>query len=228
METYRSDSVFLGVGYFYKSVWRSPLYPSNITKPYRTNYRIAEVFLALITFGSNYEAKSNLVKALKALNQQVQILAVSPVYENPAISKTTATPYLNGACLVKTSLQALELHEQVLRPIEDSLGRIRGEEGKVKCSIDLDLVLYDKQILSTPDLQLPAPDILQYAYVALPLGFLVPDWIHPITKQTMAEIANRFFQQKATFYHQVEVNEAIGASLRQRQGRTLLRFALRS
>jgi para-aminobenzoate synthetase component 1 len=171
------------------------------------------VFLALITFGSNYEAKSNLVKALKALNQQVQILAVSSVYENPAITKTTSPPYLNGACLVKTSLQALELHEQVLRPIEDNLGRIRGEEGKAKCSIDLDLVLYEKQILSTPDLQLPAPDILQYAYVAVPLGFLVPDWIHPITKETMAEIANRFSQQKATFYHQVEVNEAIAAEL---------------
>lgn len=171
------------------------------------------MFLALITFGSNYEAKSNLVKALKALNQQVQILAVSSVYENPAITKTTSPPYLNGACLVKTSLQALELHEQVLRPIEDNLGRIRGEEGKAKCSIDLDLVLYEKQILSTPDLQLPAPDILQYAYVAVPLGFLVPDWIHPITKETMAEIANRFSQQKATFYHQVEVNEAIAAEL---------------
>ncbi len=101
----------------------------------------------------------------------------------------------------------------MLRPIEDGLGRIRGDEGKAKCSIDLDLVLYDKQVLSTPDLQLPAPDILQYAYVAVPLGFLVPDWIHPITKETMAEIGNRFSQQKATFYHQVEVNEAIAAEL---------------
>ncbi len=171
------------------------------------------MFLAVIAFASNYEAKSNLAKGLKALNQQVRILAVSPAYENPAIGKTTSPPYLNGACLVETSLPPLELHEKVLRPIEDGLGRIRGEEGKAKCSIDLDLVLYNKEILSAPNLQLPAPDILRYAYVAVPLGFLVPDWIHPVTKETMAQIGNRFSQQKVSFYHRVEVNAAIAAEI---------------
>ncbi len=171
------------------------------------------MFLAVIAFGSNYKAESNLVKGLKALNQQVRILAVSPVYENPAIGKTTSPPYLNGACLVETNLPAIELYQQVLRSIEDSLGRIRGEEDKAKCSIDLDLVLYDALVLSTANLQLPAPDILRYAYVAAPLGFLVPDWIHPLTKETMAQIGNRFSSQKATFYERVEVNSAIAVEL---------------
>ncbi len=172
-----------------------------------------QVFLAVITFGSNYEAKSNLIKGLKALAQQVRILAVSPVYENPAIGENISSPYLNGACLVETNLSPLELQEQVLRPIEDELGRVRGKEGKAKCSLDLDLVLYDKEVLSTPNLQLPAPDILRYAYIAIPLGFLVPDWIHPITKQTMAQIGNQFCQQKTKFYHRIEVNAAIAANL---------------
>lgn len=171
------------------------------------------MLFAVIAFGSNYDAKANLVKGLKALNQQVRILAVSPVYENPAISITTSPPYLNGACLVETNLLPLELHKQVLRPIEDGLGRIRGEKGKAKCTIDLDLVLYDKEILSTPSLQLPASDILRYAYVAVPLGFLVPDWIHPVTKETMAQIGNRFSQHKATFYHRVEVNATLAAEI---------------
>lgn len=171
------------------------------------------MLLALIAFGSNYEAKSNLIEGLKALNQQVRILAVSPVYENPAIGKPTSPPYLNGVCLVETSLPAIELHEQVLRPIEDSLGRIRGEEGKAQCSIDLDLILYDQEVLSTPNLELPAPDILRYAYVAVPLGFLVPDWIHPVTKETLAQIGNGFCQKKACFYHRVDVNAAIAQAL---------------
>ncbi|MBD2512407.1 2-amino-4-hydroxy-6-hydroxymethyldihydropteridine diphosphokinase [Nostoc muscorum FACHB-395] len=169
--------------------------------------------LALIAFGSNYEAKSNLVKGLKALNQQVRILAVSPVYENPAIGEMTTPPYLNGVCLIETHWPALELHEQVLRSIENSLGRIRGESGKAQCSIDLDLVLYGKEVVSVPNLQLPAPDILRYAHVAVPLGFLVPDWIHPVTKETMAQIGNRFERQKAIFSHQVEVNVAIAAQI---------------
>ena len=171
------------------------------------------MFLAVIAFGSNYEAESNLLKGLKVLHQQVRILAVSPVYENPAVGITTSPAYLNGVCLVETNLPPLELHQQVLRPIEDGLGRIRGEKGKARCTIDLDLLLYDKAVLSTPSLQLPAPDILRYAYAAVPLGFLVPDWIHPVTQETMAQIGNRFSQHKASFYHRVEVNAAIAAEL---------------
>ncbi|MBH8565388.1 anthranilate synthase component I [Nostoc sp. CENA67] len=175
------------------------------------------MFLAVISFGSNYEAKFNLIEGLKALSQQVQILTVSPVYENPAVGKATSLPYLNGVCLIETNLPPLDLHEQVLRSIEDSLGRIRGEEGKVKCSLDLDLVLYDQEILSTQELELPAADILRYAYVAVPLALLVPDWIHPVTKQTMAQIAKRFSQHKASFHHRVDVNIAIANILHPKQ-----------
>lgn len=169
--------------------------------------------IAVIGFASNYQANSNLIKGLKALNQRVSILSISPVYENPAIGKISSPPYLNGVCLVNTNLPPLELHKQVLRPIENSLGRLRGEEGKAKCSLDLDLLLYENEILSTPQLQLPAPDILRYAFVAIPLGFLVPTWIHPVTKETMAQIGNRFVKYKVKFKHQVEVNSAIATAI---------------
>lgn len=175
------------------------------------------MFLAVISFGSNYEAEFNLIEGLKALGEQVEILTVSPVYENPAVGKASSPAYLNGVCLIQTNLPPLDLHEQVLRSIEDSLGRIRGEEGKVKCSLDLDLVLYDQEILSTPQLELPAPDILRYAYVAVTLALLVPNWIHPVTKQTMAQIAKRFSQQKASFYQRVDVNTAIAHVLQLKQ-----------
>ena len=84
------------------------------------------MFIAVISFGSNYEAKSNLIRALKALNQQVQICAISPVYENPAITKKSSPPYLNGVCLVETTLPPIALQEEVLRPIEDAHDPDRG------------------------------------------------------------------------------------------------------
>jgi para-aminobenzoate synthetase component I len=169
------------------------------------------VFLAVIAFGSNHDAPTNLLNGLNVLSQQVRILAVSPVYENPAIGKTNSPPYLNGACLVETDLAPQDLHDRVLRPIEDALGRIRGESGRHQCTLDLDLVLYNKDIPST--LELPAPDILRYAYVAVPLGFLVPDWIHPITKESMAQIGNRFADRKIDFCNRVEVNVAIATAI---------------
>jgi para-aminobenzoate synthetase component I len=169
------------------------------------------VFLAVIAFGSNHDAPTNLLNGLNVLSQQVRILAVSPVYENPAIGKTNSPPYLNGACLVETDLTPQDLHDRVLRPIEDALGRIRGESGQHQCTLDLDLVLYNKNVPST--LELPAPDILRYAYVAVPLGFLVPDWIHPITKESMAQIGNRFANRKIDFCNRVEVNAAIATAI---------------
>jgi para-aminobenzoate synthetase component I len=171
------------------------------------------VFLVVIAFGSNHDAPTNLLNGLSALSQQVRVLSVSPVYENPAIGKTSSPPYLNGACLVETHLPPQDLHDQILRPIEDNLGRIRGETGQAQCTLDLDLVLYNKEVPSTSTLQLPAPDILRYAYVAVPLGFLVPDWIHPVTKESMAQIGNRFAHQKVAFHHRVEVNTAIATAI---------------
>jgi para-aminobenzoate synthetase component I len=171
------------------------------------------VFLAVIAFASNHDAPTNLLDGLNALSQQVRILAVSPVYENPAIGKTHSPPYLNGACLVETHLLPQDLHDRVLRPIEDALGRIRDEAGRDRCTLDLDLVLYNKEVPSTSALPLPAPDILRYAYVAVPLGFLVPDWIHPLTQESMAQIGNRFSHQKIDFCNRVEVNAAIAATI---------------
>lgn len=168
---------------------------------------------AVIIFGSNLEPEFYIPKGLKALNEQVKILSISPVYENPAIGKTASPFYLNGACLVETNFPPLGLHQYVLRPIEDALGRVRGENANGMCTIDLDLVLYEQEVLSAANLELPAPDILRYAFVALLVALLVPDWTHPKTKQTMAEIGERFLPEKLTFYHREDVNLAIETEL---------------
>ncbi|MEG3840877.1 2-amino-4-hydroxy-6-hydroxymethyldihydropteridine diphosphokinase, partial [Microcoleus sp. herbarium14] len=80
------------------------------------------MFIAVISFGSNYEAKLHPSEALKALNQQVSIVAISPVYEKPALSQKYSPPDLNAVWL-ETNLRAIALHEKVLRPIEDALDR---------------------------------------------------------------------------------------------------------
>ncbi len=176
---------------------------------------------ALIAFSSNYEVESNIIKALQALKEKVQILEISPVYENPAIAEKPTKNYLNGVVLIATKLAAIELQKEVLEPIENNLGRIRGKAGQIQCSIDLDLLLYEQEIISTPELKLPAKDILTRAFVAVPLGILAPNWIHPETKETMAEIGNKFAQEKIKLLPRIDINIMITKAILPQQTSTI-------
>ena len=66
----------------------------------------------------------------------------------------------------------------ILRDIENSLGRDRSLQKFSSRIIDLDLVLYDGIIDET--LNVPRKDILKYAFVLAPLAELNPVEIHPL------------------------------------------------
>lgn len=171
------------------------------------------MFQALIAFSSNYEAESHLIKGLKALKEKVEILDISPVYENSAIAEQTTENSVNGIVLITTNLSAIELQKEILEPIENNLGRIRGKAGQIKCSIDLNLLLYEQEIISTPELKIPAADILCRAFVAVPLGIIAPNWIHPETKETMAEIGNKFAQEQVKILPRIDINIIIAKEI---------------
>ncbi len=58
--------------------------------------------------------------------------------------------------------------------------------------LDLDIALFGDRVINDPRLTVPDPDILTRAHVALPLADLAPEWVHPSTGQTLAQIAARF------------------------------------
>ncbi len=166
---------------------------------------------AVVAFGSNIEPERFLPAAVRELARRVRLLAVSPVYQTPPVGAPGTPPFLNGALLVETSLSPHELRWQVLRPIEATLGRVRGEDPNAPRTVDLDLVLYEDRVCAEPDLELPAPDLLRYAHVALPLADLVPHWVHPVTGETMAQIGARFAAVGAAFRRRDDVASLLRA-----------------
>ena len=144
------------------------------------------VFIAL---GSNIDSETNIRLAIRELAERCELRAVSPVYETKPVGTTDQPNFLNAVALVGTDLSAADLKAKVLAAIEQDLGRVRTADKNAPRTIDLDIVLFNDQILDVGHRHVPDPDILRYPHVAVPLAHISPQHRHPETGQTLREIA---------------------------------------
>jgi 2-amino-4-hydroxy-6-hydroxymethyldihydropteridine diphosphokinase len=149
----------------------------------------AETHRAYILLGSNIDPARNTVAAVRLLREACRALAVSSAYETVPVGGADQPSYINAAVVIETPLDPSRLKEDVLYPIERQLGRVRSGDRYAPRTIDLDLVLFDSQIIRLDGSQIPDPTITRHAYAAIPLAEIAPDYVHPTTGQTLAEIA---------------------------------------
>ena len=148
----------------------------------------------LVALGSNIEPHRNLPKAVELLEKECRVEAVSPVYASEPIGGAEATAFLNAAVKLRTEHDPKDLKFKVLRPLEARLGRVRSGDKNAPRTIDLDLAIYGQLVLNDPEtgVVVPDPEILKRAHLALPLADLEPGFRHPVSGQTLSQIAGRF------------------------------------
>lgn len=146
---------------------------------------------AFITLGSNIDPAANLQAAVTMLREQVVVVAVSPVYRTAPVGKTDQPAFLNAAVLAETPLSAPGLKSLILQPIENALGRVRGADKNAPRTIDLDIALFNYDVLDLGTRRIPDPDLPMYAHIAVPLADLAPYYVHPETGELLEEIAAR-------------------------------------
>lgn len=147
--------------------------------------RVSRVYVSL---GSNINPEQNLPAAVRRLAARFRLRAVSPVYATAPVGKTDQPDFYNAAALIETELDAIEL-KRVLQSIEQELGRVRTQDKNAPRTIDLDISLFDDQVLDVGSRHIPDPEILHYAHIARPLADLAPQLRHPETGQTLQDIA---------------------------------------
>jgi len=150
-----------------------------------------------LSLGSNIEPEKNLPAAVRGLERYGRVLRVSGVWQSPPLGNPAQPDYLNAALLLETGLSAEELKEEAIAVVETALGRLRSVDRNAPRTIDIDIMLYDRERLRVGRRVIPDPEVLERPFVAIPLAEIAPDYVHPETGETLAEIAARFDAQAA-------------------------------
>jgi 2-amino-4-hydroxy-6-hydroxymethyldihydropteridine diphosphokinase len=134
--------------------------------------------------------------------KNTEVVRVSDVIETAPLGGAEQPKYLNAVVQIKTELTAKDLHKAMLN-VEVSLGRTREENGSTSSpsraksrewssrTIDLDLLLFDGEIINNPDLIVPHPQMHLRYFVLKGLCQLDADLLHPVIKVPMKELAGR-------------------------------------
>jgi len=142
------------------------------------NQKVTEVVLGL---GSNLNDPLRQIRvAIEAIQQipQTVMRQHSGFYQTAPLGAEDQPDYVNAVVHIETSLAAEDLlmHTQC---IENQQGRQRGSVRWQSRTLDIDILLFGKQIIETPGLQVPHPGLMQRDFVLVPLAEIVPDWQLP-------------------------------------------------
>lgn len=115
------------------------------------------------------EPRRQLESAVEALEglRRCRLLSVSPVYRSAPLGPRDQPDYLNAAARLDTELSPHDLLT-TLQALETAAGRVRGRRWGPR-TLDLDLLLYGRERMETPDLTLPHPGIPDRMFVLQPL-----------------------------------------------------------
>lgn len=167
-----------------------------------------------MSLGSNIEPGDHLPQACRLLSDWLQIVGASRVFETAPIGIADRLVFLNAALEVRCDLTPRELKYEVLRPVERQLGRVRTADRNAPRTIDLDISLIGQRVFKdrAAGLEIPDPEILTRAHVAIPLADVVPERLHPITGQRFREIAARFDDRGILARVELDLSLPIGRS----------------
>lgn len=139
-----------------------------------------------LSLGSNQGNKlENLQKAIDLIGEKVgAIHKVSSIYKTKSWG-FDGDDFFNCCVEASTNLNPETLLKTLLE-IEESLGRVRTNSNEYSGrSIDLDILLFDDEIIFSPNLIVPHPRMLERKFVLVPLTEITPNYRHPIEKQTI-------------------------------------------
>ena len=135
-----------------------------------------------LLLGSNIQPDRNLPLAIASLRNCLIILRLSSVWETPPVG-SNGPNFLNAALLAQTPLEQNALKLQILIPLETKMGRLRTADKNAARPIDLDIILFDREILD--------PTLWHFAHRAVPMAEIQPD-IRSDAGETLKEAAAKF------------------------------------
>jgi 2-amino-4-hydroxy-6-hydroxymethyldihydropteridine diphosphokinase len=153
----------------------------------------------LIALGANLgDRATTLEAALTAISNdpQTRLVARSSFHETAAVGGPEGQqPFLNAAARIETSRDCQSIWS-LLTEVERRLGRLRDVRWGPR-TVDLDLLLYDRLSLITPQLEVPHPRMAFRRFVLAPSAEVAADMRHPIIGWTIDELLTHLAAHRA-------------------------------
>ena len=167
------------------------MWVSLLKEAYETD--MPRVFVGI---GSNIERGRSIRAGVAGLHEQYHEAQFSSVYESDAVG-FEGDAFYNLVAAFDTD-DSIEQVVACLAYIEDRNGRVRSGERFAARTLDLDLLLYGDEIITTDNYHVPRDEILRYAFVLWPLAEMVPDDIHPEVGESYAILWEKFDKRNQT------------------------------
>jgi 2-amino-4-hydroxy-6-hydroxymethyldihydropteridine diphosphokinase len=143
--------------------------------------------ITYLSLGTNQGNKlENLQKAIDNIAQKAgAILKVSSIYKTKSWGFDGDDFY--NACLKVSTYHPPEKLMQILLNIEKDLGRVRNSTNTyVNRNIDIDILLFDDEIIFSKTLIVPHSKMLERKFVMVPLAEIAGNSMHPIAKKPIS------------------------------------------
>jgi len=140
-----------------------------------------------IALGSNVGNRFyNIKDAIFRLAEKIKILEISTIEETDPAGFSAQEKFLN--CVVKgsTDFPCREVFS-LCKELEREMGRRPNFQNGPRV-IDLDLLLYNEEVVDSADLKIPHPRLHERKFVLKPLSELSPHLLHPTIKKTVSEL----------------------------------------
>ncbi len=127
-----------------------------------------------LSLGSNIgDTKYNLDQAVELLKEKINIFKQSSYYETEPVGYKDQDWFLNIVIEGETDLTPEDLLK-FTQSIEEKMKRVKTIRFGPRI-IDLDILLYEKEVIETKDLIIPHPRMEERAFVMLPLYEIAPN-----------------------------------------------------
>jgi 2-amino-4-hydroxy-6-hydroxymethyldihydropteridine diphosphokinase len=172
------------------------------------NNNITPMKEAFLGLGSNLGNREEILsKAIKMIGESLgKIVSVSSLYETEPWGFKSNLKFLNMVLCIETKYTPSGLIGRILM-IESQLGRVRCESQNSSRTIDIDILLFDDDIIEEDTLTIPHPRMHERKFVLVPLCEIAPEVVHPVLKKKVNELLEDCNDtSKVTLLDKIQIN----------------------
>jgi len=143
-----------------------------------------------IGLGTNLGDRAlNLSNSRKAIEElDCRIVSSSSVYESAPWGYQSSNAFYNQCLVIETNMDPYNLLKS-FKAIEAEFGRTKNSDRYEDRPIDIDILFYDDQVMNSEYLVIPHAGIAKRNFVLIPLREIDPGKMHPVLKQSIADLA---------------------------------------